>query len=107
MFFWKLPNKLIWKQKDNIGECWKDGIDTYLRAEKIFKGKGNQAPKKELTYDFALSRLLESNKHIDEINGKILLERGLVYENDKLDYSRDITLVTGVGHHWIIILQFP
>ncbi len=42
-------------------------------------------------------RLLEANKQIDETSAQILLERGLVYKNDKLDYSRDLRLVTGVS----------
>ena len=56
-----------------------------------------------MTYDFALSRLLESNKHIDELAAKILLERGLNVLNEKLVYSRDIRLVTTISlreyHH--------
>ena len=35
-------------------------------------------------------RLLQSNKHIDELAAKILLERGLLYVNNRLEYSRDI-----------------
>jgi phosphoribosylaminoimidazole-succinocarboxamide synthase len=65
-----------------------------LNSEQTSKEK--QPSKRELTYDFALARLLESNKHIDEISAKILLERGLIYVDNKLEYSRDITLVTGV-----------
>lgn len=81
--------------RDNIGECWRDGIETYLNSEKASKEKPGSS--RELTYDFALARLLESNKHIDEISGKILLERGLITVDGKLQYSRDITLVTGLS----------
>lgn len=85
--------------RDNIGECWRDGIDVYLKAEKDLQDKlnNNKNPEKQLTYDHALSRLLESNKNIDENAAKILLERGLVVVNDKYEYSRDIRLVAGIS----------
>lgn len=51
-------------------------------------------------------RLLQSNKHIDELAAKILLERGLTYVNNKLEYSRDIRLVTGVRITICFILKF-
>ena len=63
-------------------------------AEKKIEEK--KATEKTLTYEHALKRLLESNKHIDEEAAKILLERGLVKVNNNLEYSRDIRLVTGV-----------
>lgn len=86
---------IVAKYQDNISECWREGIETYLNAEASLQQKPGS--KKELTYDFALARLLESNKHIDETAAKILLERGLICGDDgKLQYSRDITLVTGV-----------
>ena len=81
--------------RDNLAECWRDGIEVYLKAEKSLK-EAQSKPKRELTYDHALSRLLESNKDIDEVAAKILLERGLVYVNGKFEYSRDLRLVTGV-----------
>jgi hypothetical protein len=40
---------------------------------------------------------LESNKHIDEEADKLLLERGLTEVNGKLEYTRDLRLVTGVS----------
>lgn len=42
-------------------------------------------------------RLLESNKHIDEEAAKLLLERGLTKVDGKLEYTRDLRLVTGVS----------
>jgi hypothetical protein len=81
---------------DNLAECWREGIEVYLKAEKAVK-ESQSKPKRELTYDHALSRLLESNKHIDELAAKILLERGLVEVNGRYEYARDIRLVTGVG----------
>ena len=84
--------------KENIAECWHDGIETYLKAEKALEEKQKQnKPERPLTYEHALSRLLESNKQIDETAAKVLLERGLVYTNNNLEYSRDIKLVTGVS----------
>ena len=81
--------------KDNLAECWRDGIDVYLNAEKKIEAK--KSSEKPLTYEHALNRLLESNKHIDEKAAKILLERGLTKVNNNLEYSRDIRLVTGVS----------
>ncbi len=41
---------------------------------------------------------MQSNKHIDELSAKILLERRLrVNEKNSLEYSRDIKLVTTVS----------
>lgn len=81
-----------------MGECWREGIEVYLNAEKSLKEKQkNNNASKELTYEFALKRLLESNKFIDETAAKILLERGLICVDGKLEYSRDIRLVTGVN----------
>ena len=84
--------------RDDLAECWREGIEVYLKAEQELKEKDSQnKPKRELTYDFALARLLESNKHIDETAAKILLERGLVEVNGQYEYSRDIRLVTGLS----------
>jgi hypothetical protein len=81
---------------DNLAECWREGIETYLKSEKAIKESQAKPKQRELTYDHALARLLESNKHIDELAAKILLERGLVERNGKYEYGRDIRLVTGV-----------
>lgn len=84
--------------KENLAEVWRDGIEKFGQFEDILEAKKSE-PKveKELTYDFALSRLLQSNKHIDELAAKILLERGLIVKDGKLDYSRDIRLVTTIS----------
>ena len=81
--------------RDNLADCWKEGIEVYLKAEKALKD-AQKKPKRELTYDHALARLLESNKDIDETAAQILLERGLIEKDGQLEYSRDIRLVTGV-----------
>lgn len=83
--------------RDNLGECWREGVEVYLKSEKALLERQKKASKTELTYDHALTRLLESNKHIDEISAKMLLERGLAIIDGKLDYTRDIRLVTGVS----------
>jgi hypothetical protein len=90
--------------KENIGEIWREGIDKIDEYENLLEEKKqNNKIEKELTYDFALTRLLESNKNIDELAAKILLERGLNFLNEKLVYSRDIRLVTTISlreyHH--------
>jgi hypothetical protein len=84
------------EQADNLAECWREGIEVYLKSEKLMKEGQSKPNKRELTYDHALSRLLESNKHIDEMAAKILLERGLIEVNGQLEYARDIRLVAGV-----------
>ena len=40
--------------RDNLGECWREGIDVYLKAEKKLDEK--KGADKELTYDHALKR---------------------------------------------------
>lgn len=81
-----------------MSECWREGIEVYLKAEMNLKSKNkNGSSKSELKYEHALKRLLESNKFIDEQAAMILLERGLTYHDGSLNYSRDIRLVTGVS----------
>lgn len=83
--------------KDSVAECWKEGIETYLKSEKSLMDKEKLGVKKPLTYEHALKRLLESNKHIDESAAKVLLERGLITINNNLQYTRDIKLVAGTS----------
>ena len=45
---------------------------------------------------------MESNKHIDEEAAKLLLERGLAKVDGKLEYTRDLRLVTGVSSSWFM-----
>ena len=86
--------------KENLAEVWKDGIEKFEKFEDTLEEKEKTKKEdkdKELTYDFALTRLLQSNKHIDELAAKILLERGLTVKDEKLEYSRDIRLVTTIS----------
>lgn len=81
------------KLKENLAEVWRDGIEKFTDFEVSLKGK--KQSEKEITYEYALSRLLQANSHIDELAAKILLERGLsVSDEGKYEYSRDIRLVT-------------
>ncbi len=85
------------ENRDNLAECWREGIEMYINSEDRLK-ESKQAPKKkQITYDAAVSRLLEANKHIDETAAKILLERGLDFKDGELEYTRDLRLITGVS----------
>ncbi len=84
------------EKKKNISDCWRDELDEYLKAEKMFEDKQKTRVVKELTYEHALKRLLESNTQIDEKAARVILERGLIRINNNYEYTRDIKLVAGV-----------
>jgi len=77
---------------ETLSNTYKESIEKLLEnesfsSEKKLENKTNNQP---LTYDMALERILKANRHIDEMSGKILLERSLKYENGCLEFSRDI-----------------
>lgn len=82
-------------KKPMISDCWREELDDYLKAEEMFEEKRKKSVAKELTYEHALKRLLESNTQIDEAAARILLERGLIRINNNYEYTRDIKLVAG------------
>lgn len=82
---------------ESLSNTYKESI------EKLLENGLDQPPNDaQLTYDMALERILKANRHIDELSGKILLERSLNYENDCLKFSRDI----GVPKYFPIRFHF-
>ncbi|XP_064419355.1 serine hydrolase-like protein [Latimeria chalumnae] len=60
--------------------------------EELIKWENKESSIKVYTPDAALSRLLESNKHLTEESGRILLERGSTEVPGGLIFNRDIRL---------------
>lgn len=77
---------------ESLSNTYKESIEKLLENESL-SSTTNTKPNDEatkLTYETALRRLLNANRHVDELSGKILLERSLKYENDRLEFSRDV-----------------
>ena len=68
---------------ERLSTTYKESID------KLLENESSTAKSENLTYEKALERILKANRHIDELSGKILLERSLTYENECLEFSRD------------------
>lgn len=70
-------------------KLWNVGIDNLLEFEydsQLQESNSN----KVLTKELALEILLRANKNLDENAASILLERGLIERDGKLQFSRDI-----------------